>query len=131
MQGFVDDLEAVTHANAMFRRVLYTAAHLQLVLMSLKPGEEIGDEVHETHDQFFRVEAGDGVVSIDGKTSPLKDGYAVIVPAGVRHNITNTSSVPLRLYTLYAPPQHRDGFAVETRAEAEGSLETFDGKVSA
>jgi mannose-6-phosphate isomerase-like protein (cupin superfamily) len=130
MKGFVADIEDMTEENTDFRRVLYTGKNLQLVLMSLNPGEAIGDEVHATHDQFFRIEDGKGLVSIDGVQSKIKKDHAVIVPAGARHNIVNTGEKPMRLYTLYAPPQHRDGFAAKTRALADASTETFEGTVS-
>ena len=125
MKGFVDDIERLTVENSDFRRVLYTGKHLQLVLMTLKPGEEIGEEVHETHDQFFRIEEGAGEVWIDGARSPIKDDDAVIVPAGARHNVVNTGSAPLKLYTLYGPPEHRDGVVHPSKAEAVE--EHFDG----
>jgi mannose-6-phosphate isomerase-like protein (cupin superfamily) len=127
--GFRIDIEAATLANDDFRRVLYTASHCQLVLMSLLPGEEIGAEVH-TLDQFFRVEAGDGEAVLDGTRGPLHPGAAIIVPAGVRHNIVNTGSVPMKLYTIYAPPHHRVGVVHRTRAEAEADTEYFDGRLS-
>ena len=127
MKGFVDDIEELTESNKDFRRVLYTGKHLQLVLMSLKPGEEIGEEVHDTHDQFFRIEKGKGEVLIDGKTHKIKADYGVIVPAGARHNVINTGDKALRLYTLYGPPEHRDGIVRATKAEAEASEEHFDG----
>lgn len=130
MKGFVADIKEITEENADFRRVLYTGKNLQLVLMSLHPGEEIGEEVHATHDQFFRIETGKGVVRIDGVQSKIKKDHAVIVPAGARHNIVNTGEKPMRLYTLYAPPQHRDGFVAKTRALAEASTEAFEGTAS-
>ena len=129
MKGFVQDIEALAVGNADFRRVLYTAEHCQLVLMALRPGEEIGAEVH-TLDQFFRVEAGAGVAVLDGVRTPIRAGFAVVVPAGTNHNIINTGSVPLKLYTLYAPPNHRDGVVHHTRPEAEADDEHFDGKTS-
>jgi mannose-6-phosphate isomerase-like protein (cupin superfamily) len=128
MKGFVADIEALTEENGHFRHVLYTGSHLQLVLMSLQPGEEIGEEVHEGHDQFFRVEKGKGEVWIDGARSKIKKDHAIIAPAGARHNIINTAEKPLRFYTLYAPPQHKDGFVASTKAEAESSAEAFGGK---
>ena len=127
MKGFVDDIEDLTESNKDFRRVLYTGKHLQLVLMTLQPGEEIGEEVHDTHDQFFRFEKGKGQVVIDGKTHKIKADYGVIVPAGARHNVINTGDKPLRLYTLYGPPEHRDGVVRATKAEADASEEHFDG----
>ena len=130
MQGFVADIEKLTVENTDFRRVLYTGKYLQLVLMTLQPGEEIGSEVHEDHDQFFRVESGAGEVRIDGKATPIKDDDAVIVPAGARHNVVNTGDKPLTLYTLYGPPEHRDGVVHKTKAEADASEEHFDGKTT-
>jgi mannose-6-phosphate isomerase-like protein (cupin superfamily) len=127
MKGFVRDIEALAVGNADFRRVLYTAGHCQLVLMALKPGEEIGAEVH-TLDQFFRVEEGTGEAVLDGVRTPIRAGFAVVVPAGADHNIINTGRGPLKLYTLYAPPNHRDGVVHHTRAEAEADDEHFDGK---
>ena len=126
MRGFVQDIEALAVENADFRRVLYTARHCQLVLMALKPGEEIGAEVH-TLDQFFRVEEGTGEGVLDGVRTAIRAGFAVVVPAGANHNIINTGSVPLKLYTLYAPPNHRDGVVHHTRREAEADNEHFDG----
>lgn len=127
MQGFVEDIEDLTENNTAFRRVVYTGKHLQLVLMSLRPGEEIGEEVHEDHDQFFRVEKGEGEVWIDGKRTRIEDDDAVIVPAGARHNVINTSGEPLKLYTIYGPPDHKDGIVRVTRAEALRTKERFDG----
>lgn len=130
MNGFVADIEKLTVENADFRRVLYTGRNLQLVLMSLKPGEEIGAEVHDDRDQFFRVESGQGEVLIDGKRTKIADDDAIIVPAGARHNVINTGTEPLRLYTLYGPPEHRDGTVHATKAEADAKEEHFDGKTS-
>lgn len=127
MKGFVDDIEDLTENNKDFRRVLYTGKHLQLVLMSLKPGEEIGEEVHDTHDQFFRIEKGKGEVWIDGERTKVKADFGIIVPAGARHNVINTGDKSLRLYTLYGPPEHRDGVVYATKAEADASEEHFDG----
>lgn len=129
MKGFVKDIEGLAVENDEFRRVLYTARHCQLVVMSLKPQEEIGAEVH-TLDQFFRVEEGTGEAVLDGVRTPLRGGFAVLVPAGTNHNIINTGGVPLKLYTLYAPPNHRDGVVHHTRDEAEADNEHFDGKTS-
>lgn len=130
MKGFVRNIEELTVENADFRRVLYTGKYLQLVLMTLKPGEEIGEEVHEDHDQFFRIEAGSGEVRIDGVPSAIKDDDAVIVPAGARHNVVNTGSEPLKLYTIYGPPEHREGVVRATKQEAEASEEHFDGRTT-
>jgi mannose-6-phosphate isomerase-like protein (cupin superfamily) len=129
MKGFVQDIERLTVANDDFRRVLYTAKHCQLVLMALKPAEAIGMEVH-TLDQFFRVEEGTGEAVLDGVRTPLRAGFAIVVPAGANHNIINTGKAPLKLYTLYAPPNHRDGVVHHTRADAEVDKEHFDGKTS-
>ena len=130
MKGFVANIENLTGDNSNFRRVMYTGKNLQLVLMTLKPAEEIGEEVHAATDQFFRVEKGRAEVRINGEPTKIKDGDAVLVPAGARHNIINTGSEPLRLYTLYAPPQHRDGTVQPTKVEAERAKEHFDGKTS-
>jgi mannose-6-phosphate isomerase-like protein (cupin superfamily) len=119
MKGYVDNIEEVTTGNDDFRRVLYTGKYLQLVLMTLQPGEEIGEEVHEDRDQFFRIEEGSGEVRIDGKASPVEDDFAVIVPAGARHNVINTGEEPLRLYTLYGPPEHKDGVVHKDKEQAE------------
>jgi mannose-6-phosphate isomerase-like protein (cupin superfamily) len=129
MRGFVRDIEALAVKNAKFRQVLYTARHCQLVLMALKPGEEIGAEVHEL-DQFFRVEEGSGEAVLDGVRTALRAGFAVVVPAGTRHNLINTGTAPLKLYTLYAPPNHRDGVVHQTRQDAEADHEHFDGKTT-
>lgn len=126
MKGFVQDIEGVAVANDEFRRVLYTARHTQLVVMALKPGEEIGAEVHEL-DQFLRVEEGSGEAVLDGARTAIRAGFAVVVPAGAKHNIINTGSLPLKLYTLYSPPNHRDGVVHHTRADAEADSEHFDG----
>lgn len=130
MKGFVQDIEKLTTENDNFRKVLYTGQFLQLVLMTLKPGEEIGAEVHEDHDQFFRIEEGSGQVIIDDNTYPIKDDDAVIVPAGARHNVINNGTGPLKLYTLYGPPEHRDGVLQATKSEADASEEHFDGKTT-
>ena len=129
MQGFVQDIEVLAVKNDEFRRVLYTAKHCQLVVMTLKPTEEIGAEVHKL-DQFFRVEEGSGEAVLDGVRTPIQAGFAVIVPAGTHHNIINTGSVSLKLYTLYAPPNHRDGVVHHTRADAQADNEHFDGKTT-
>ena len=119
MKGYCDNIEKLTVANDHFRQVLYTGEHLQLVLMTLQPGEEIGEEVHEDRDQFFRIEQGSGEVRIDGVANPVEDDYAVIVPAGARHNVVNTGSEPLRLYTIYGPPEHKDGVIHKDKAQAD------------
>lgn len=130
MHGYVTDIEKLTLENTDFRRVLYTGRYLQLVLMTLRPGEEIGEEVHEDRDQFFRVERGQGAVLIDGERSEIADDDVVIVPAGARHNVINTGGGPLHLYTLYGPPEHRDGTVHGTKAEADAAEEHFDGVTS-
>lgn len=130
MKGFVHDIEKLTTDNADFRRVVYTGKYLQLVLMTLQPGDEIGAEVHEDHDQFFRIEEGSGEVVIDGKTHQVEDDDAVVVPAGARHNVINTGEGPLKLYTLYGPPEHREGVVHATKAAADASEEHFDGKTT-
>jgi mannose-6-phosphate isomerase-like protein (cupin superfamily) len=130
MKGFIDDIEALTLGNADFRRVLYTGKEMQLVLMTLPPGGEIGEEVHDDRDQFFRLEGGTGEVWIDGKRSSVEADMAIIVPAGARHNVKNTGSEPLKLYTIYAPPEHIDGTVHGTVEEANAAHEHFDGKTT-
>jgi mannose-6-phosphate isomerase-like protein (cupin superfamily) len=129
MKGFIADIEELTEENTDFRRVLYTGKNMQLVLMALKPGEEIGEEVHEDRDQFFRIEEGEGEVVIDGTRTPVEDDDAIIVPAGARNNLINTGDEPLLLYTLYAPPEHRDGLVQKTKADA-AKEDHFDGKTT-
>ena len=118
-RGFCDNIERRTVDNQDFRRVLYTGGHLQLVVMTLQPGDEIGEEVHEDRDQFFRIEQGSGAIDIDGVENKVEDDFAVIVPAGARHNVRNTGDAPLRLYTIYGPPEHKDGVVQSTKAEAD------------
>jgi mannose-6-phosphate isomerase-like protein (cupin superfamily) len=130
MKGYVDNIEKLTLENEAFRKVLYTARHSQLVVMSIPPGEEIGMETHEL-DQFLRIEAGVGKAILDGIEHPIEDGSAIVVPAGTRHNFVNTSlEAPLKLYTIYSPPEHRDGVIHNTRQEAEADDEEFDGKTT-
>jgi len=129
MKGFVKNIEGLAIKNSEFRQVLYTAKHSQLVLMALEPKQDIGAEVHKL-DQFFRVEEGSGEVVLDGVTTAINAGFAVLVPAGTKHNIINTGSDPMKLYTLYAPPNHRDGVVHHTRADAEADNEHFDGKTT-
>ena len=131
-RGFCEDIEEATIANNDFRRVLYTGKHLQLVLMSLAPGEEIGEETHEDRDQFFRFEEGEGVVVIDGKDNRVEDNFAVIVPAGARHNVKNTGEEPLQFYSLYGPPEHKDKVVHQTKDQAEADEENdhWDGETS-
>ena len=122
MKGFIKNIEDIAVKNKDFRQVLYTAKNCQLVIMALKPKEEIGMEVHKL-DQFFRVEEGSGEAVLDGVSTLISAGFAVLVPAGTNHNIINTGSVSLKLYTLYAPPNHRDGVVNHTRADAEADNE--------
>ena len=130
MKGYHDNIETLTTANADFRRVLYTGHHLQLVLMTLQPGEEIGSEVHPDRDQFFRFEEGSGKVDIDDHSHDVEDGSGVIVPSGARHNVRNTGDTPLKLYTLYGPPEHVDGLIEATKADAMARHEEWDGKTT-
>lgn len=125
MSGYVIDIEKKTLENPHFREVLFTAPNLQLVVMTLQPGEDIGLETHDEGDQFFRVEAGEGEALLDGERHPLHDGSIVVIPAGVEHNISNTSaSEPLRVYTIYTPPEHPDGTLHHTKAEADEYAKT-------
>lgn len=125
MTGYMTNIERDTLENENFRKVLYTAPNLQLVLMTLRPGEEIGLETHDDGDQFFRVEAGEGEAILDGETHRLADGDIVVIPAGVEHNIVNSSSdTPLRVYTIYTPPEHPDGTVHKTKAEADEYAKT-------
>jgi mannose-6-phosphate isomerase-like protein (cupin superfamily) len=129
-KGYRDNIEELTLNNADFRRVLYTGEHIQLVLMALKPGEEIGTEVHDDKDQFFRFESGTGEVLINDKSNPVEDGIAVIVPAGAKHNVRNTGDDLLTMYTLYGPPDHKDKTVHKTKDQAEKDEENdeYDGK---
>jgi mannose-6-phosphate isomerase-like protein (cupin superfamily) len=131
MQGFNANIEKETLENTNFRRVLYTGRNSQLVLMSLKPKEEIGMEVHTENDQFFRFEKGEGKCIIDDNEYELKDGVAIIVPAGAQHNIINTSETEdLKLYTIYSPAHHKDGIVRATKEEAEANDAEFDGQTT-
>lgn len=131
IKGFCTNIEKDTLKNKNYRHVLYTAKHSQLVLMTLAPHEEIGMEVHPDNDQFFRVEKGRGQCIIDGNEYELTDGTAVIVPAGAKHNVKNTSNThPLKLYTIYSPPHHQDGIVRTTKTEAENSSPEFDGRTT-
>jgi len=131
MSGYVVNIEDATATNVDYRRVLFTAKHTQLVLMNLKPGEEIGEEVHEL-DQFIRIDAREGSVILDGKTHSVSDGFAVGIPAGTRHNVVNRSKTAhLKLYSLYSPPEHKDGTVHKTKREADADQHHhFDGKTS-
>ncbi len=132
MKGYIIQIEDATRKNQHYRQVLFTAQHSQLVLMNLKPGEEIGEEVHEL-DQFLRFEQGEGTVILDGERHPVSDGFAVVVPAGTRHNVVNSSrTADLRLYSLYSPPEHKDGTIHKTKREADADHDHhFDGRTSA
>lgn len=130
MKGYVANIESMSLGNEYFRKVLYTAKNSQLVVMSLKPNEDIGEETHQL-DQFIRCESGQGKAVLDGAENMISDGFVVVVPAGTKHNIINTSAdKPMKLYTLYSPPNHRDGVVHETKAQAETDTEHFDGKTS-
>lgn len=118
MSGYITNIEEKTLANESFREVLFTAPHLQLVVMSLLVGEEIGEEVHSDVDQFIRIESGNGKAILDGEETALADGSVVVIPAGVKHNIVNAGDVSLKLYTIYTPPEHRDGTVHKTKADA-------------
>jgi mannose-6-phosphate isomerase-like protein (cupin superfamily) len=131
MKGFCINIESATLENGNYRKVLYTSKHSQLVLMSLKPKEEIGMEVHEENDQFFRFESGEGKCVIDGNEYEVGDGVAVVVPAGAQHNIINISETEeLKLYTIYSPAHHKDQIVRATKAEAEANEAEFDGKTT-
>jgi len=131
MNGFVTNIEEASLRNEFFREVLYTDDRVQLVVMSLKPGEDIGMETHTDVDQFIRVEAGEGKAILNGVEHPLTDGSVIVVPQGVEHNVVNLSlEHPMKLYTLYAPPHHKDKTIHKTKAEAESSEEHFDGVTS-
>lgn len=122
MSGYVTNIEKDTLGNEDFRRVLFTGPNTQLVLMTLQPRQDIGLETHGDHDQFIRVESGEGEAVLDGKSYQLVDGTAVVVPAGVEHNVINTSvAAPLKLYTLYSPPEHADGTVHRTKLEADAA----------
>lgn len=126
MKGYVINIEKAAIENNYFRKVLYTAKNMQLVLMSLKPGEDIGEEVHQL-DQFIRIESGEGKAILNGTPHKISDGFSIIVPAGTKHNLINTSSsVPLKIYTLYSPPNHLDGTVHKTKAEAEEHEDHFE-----
>ena len=130
MRGYVTNIENDTLENEDFRRVLYTAKNTQLVLMNLQANEEIGEEIHDL-DQFIRIEAGQGLALIDGSAHRLSDGSAVIIPAGTKHNVINVSDTEeLKLYTLYSPPEHRDGTVHKTKSDAIEHEEHFDGKTT-
>jgi len=127
MKGFAGNIEDITKENENFRKVIYTGKFSQLVVMSLKPGEEIGAEVHETHDQFFRFEKGKAKVMIDDNEYQVEDDFAVIVPAGANHNVINVGDDEVKLYTIYSPAEHREGVVHATKEEAMADDEHFDG----
>ena len=129
MKCYVENIESIAVKNQDFRQVLFTAKSSQLVVMALKPKEEIGAEVHKL-DQFFRIEEGTGEAVLNGIHTEISPGFAVVVPAGANHNIINTGTVPMKLYTIYSPPNHRDGVVHHTRADAEKDNEHFDGKTT-
>jgi len=130
-KGYCGNIEELTLENSSFRQVLYTGEHSQLVLMSLKPNEEIGLETHNENDQFFRFEKGEGKVIIDGNEYQVKDGTVIIVPSGAEHNVINTSSTDfLKMYTIYSPAHHRDGVEHATKEIAQADDEEFDGKTT-
>lgn len=129
MKGFIGDIGHMAEVNDLFRRVLYTADHCQLVVMSIPPGGDIGEEVHQL-DQFLRVEGGEGKAMLDGVEREIREGFAILVPQGTRHNILNTGPLALKLYTVYAPPNHRDGVVHATKEDADRDEEHFDGKTT-
>ena len=130
MKGFVGNIQRLTDDNKAFRQVLYTGKNLQLVLMTMKTGEEIGEETHEDRDQFFRIEEGEGEIWIDGVAKKVKADDGIIVPAGAKHNVVNNGSGPLKLYTIYGPPEHREGTFHANKADAEADHEHFDGRTT-
>jgi mannose-6-phosphate isomerase-like protein (cupin superfamily) len=130
MKGFVDNIEKLTEDNDLFRRVLYTGHNLQLVLMAIQPGEEIGEEIHDDRDQFFRIEAGTGTITIDGKAHEVKADDGIVVPQGARHNVIASGGEVLKLYTIYGPPEHIDGTIHETCVQAHSAHEHFDGRTT-
>ncbi len=129
MKGYVENIEKLALENTNFRKVLYTGKSGQLVLMSLAPGEDIGEEIHDV-DQFLRIEAGEGEAILDGVTHQVSDGTAIFVPAGAKHNIINNGESAMKLYSLYMPPHHQDGTIHSTKAEAEADTEHFDGQTT-
>jgi len=128
IKGFSTNITRDVMQNSNFRKVLYTGMHLQVVLMSLKPGEEIGEKIHNANDQFFRFESGQGKCIINGTEYQVMDGDVIVIPAGAKHNVINTgSAAELKMYTIYAPPHHKDGIVRSSKAEAEDFPEKFDG----
>ncbi len=129
MKGYIDNIESVTESNTDFRRVLYTAKNSQLVVMCIEPGGQIGEETHHL-DQFLRFEFGTAQVILDDVPSDVTDGFAVIIPAGTKHNVINTGENALKLYSIYSPPEHKDGVVHHTKADAEANEEHFDGQTT-
>jgi len=129
MKGYIVNIEKETKENNDFRRVLYTAHNSQLVLMSIKPGGDIGEEIHEL-DQFIRIESGKAKVILDNIEHDIEDDYAVVIPAGTKHNVINTGQTDVKLYSIYSPPEHQDGVVHKTKEEALANEEHFDGKIS-
>lgn len=129
MKGYINNIETLTLENDNFRKVLYTDKNLQLVLMSLAAGEDIGEEIHDV-DQFLRVEKGTGTAILEGVSQDIFEGSVIIVPTGTKHNIINSGAIPMKLYTLYMPPHHRDGTVHATKADAASDTEHFDGKTT-
>lgn len=127
MKGYKVNIEDATFENENFRKVLYTGKNLQLVLMNLKPGEEIGEEVHVNNDQFFRFESGSGKCTIDENSYQVKDGDVILVPAGAKHNVINTGAEAFKMYTIYGPPNHQDKIIRATKLEADRKDEQFEG----
>lgn len=129
MRGFIVNLEEETLKNENFRKVLYTAEHSQLVLMSIPPGEDIGMETHHL-DQFIRIDQGKAEVYLNGEVTEVSDGYGIVIPAGTEHNVTNTGNSELKLYSVYSPPEHKHGTVHATKQDALDNEEHFDGKTS-
>ncbi len=129
-KGYNIDIEQQTKDNNSFRHVLYTTTHMQLVLMTLQPGEDIGSETHEDNDQFFRFEAGEGMVRVGETDYTVSDGHAVVVPCGTEHNVINTGTDPLKFYTIYTPAHHKDGIIRVTKAQALAEEAVFDGQTT-
>jgi len=130
MNGYIANIEDQTKKNPDFRHVVYSGTHLQLVLMSVAPGEELGGEIHADTDRFFRIESGKGRVVIDGTPHKIVAGDGLVVPAGAHHNVLCTGHEPLKLYTIYGPPHHRDQLLQKTKAESDASDEKFEGEAT-
>ncbi len=129
-KGYCQNIEKLTKDNDCFRKVVYTAENMQLVLMSLKPGEDIKSEVHDENDQFFRFDSGEGKVVINGNEYDVEDGFAVVVPKGSEHNVINTGDRDLKFYTIYSPAHHKDQIVRDTKEEAMAREEDFDGETT-